>query len=64
MKILPKEELLKFWKSTSGSRDFLRILQLCEIEHFFTICLISLQKLIGSSQTFYHRCILGQRSLC
>jgi len=55
------EERIKFYKSSaSGYRNFLKTLQHCEMGHFSTIWLISLEKLIRSSLKLYCRCILGQ----
>jgi len=54
-----EEELLKFWKSSatvSRSRNFLRILQHCEIGHYSIILLISLEK---TAWIFMKRCIVG-----
>ena len=76
MKILPqrckfvslsvdKEELMKFWKSSafgSRSRNLCRNLQNCEMGHFSTIRLISLEKPIGSPWKMYHRRIPAQGS--
>jgi len=57
--------LTKFRKSSaSGSEyrnfEFWRIRQHCVIGYFSTVCLISLDKLIGSSWKFYERCILDK----
>jgi len=58
-----KEELIKFWKSSTsgfGSRNCLRILHHCNMGHFSTICLLSLDKLFGTLGKFYHRYNFGQ----
>jgi len=56
-----KEELLNFWKSSASGSEFLkRNLEHCNIGHFSTIWLISLEKLIWSSWIFFQRCIFGQ----
>jgi len=62
--LVDKEELIKFWKSSasgSGSRNYLKdSLKQCEIGHFYTIWLTSLERVIQFSRKFYYRCILGQ----
>ena len=41
-----------------------RVLQHCEMEHFFTVWLISLNSLIASSGKCYHKCNSEQGSPC
>ena len=58
------KELTKFFKSSasgSGSRNFLKDFQHCEIGHFPNLARVS-GKMIESSWKFYYRCIFGQGS--
>ena len=60
-----KEELIKFWNHPLLFPDaeiFWRILEHCEIGHFSTIWLISLDKLNRSSRKFCHKCSFAQGS--
>ena len=56
-----RKNWLNFGQPLPDPGIFWRILQHCEIGHFSTIWLISLDKLIGSS-FFYHKCNLEQGS--
>jgi len=54
---MDKEELIKFWKlSRSWCRNYVNCSSTLRYRAFSTICLISLNKLIGCSVKFYHKC--------